>query len=84
MTQVLTKWVYPFGDGRADGSAEMCDLLGGKGANLAEMSKLGLPVPPGFTITTEVCSAFYKNDHSYPMELHGQVAQALARVRDAG
>ncbi|HIB19554.1 MAG TPA: pyruvate, phosphate dikinase [Alphaproteobacteria bacterium] len=80
MTQVLTKWVYPFGSGHADGSAEMLDLLGGKGANLAEMSKLGLPVPPGFTITTEVCSVFYENDHNYPIELHGQVAQALADV----
>ena len=62
----MTKWVYSFGDGRADGSADMKNLLGGKGANLAEMSRLGLPVPPGFTCTTEVCTAFYANDRAYP------------------
>ena len=55
----MTRWVYPFGDGKAEGRADMRNLLGGKGANLAEMSNLGLPVPPGFTITTEVCSYFY-------------------------
>ena len=55
----MTKWVYSFGDGSAEGRAEMKNLLGGKGANLAEMSNLGLPVPPGFTITTEVCTYFY-------------------------
>ena len=83
----MTKWVYPFGGGRADGGAEMRDLLGGKGANLAEMSSLGLPVPPGFTITTEVCSAFYDNDRNYPMDLDGQVMKAMAHVEtllDAG
>ena len=83
----MTKWVYFFGAGYADGSAEMRDLLGGKGANLAEMSNLGLPVPPGFTITTKVCSAFYENACSYPAELDGQVVQALARMEtlvDAG
>ncbi len=73
----MPKWVYGFGDGRAEGRAEMRDLLGGKGANLAEMSNLGLPVPPGFTITTEVCEHFYKNDHEYPAELNDQVAAAL-------
>ncbi len=57
----MTKWVYSFGGGRADGRAAMKALLGGKGANLAEMSALGLPVPPGFTITTEVCTHFYAN-----------------------
>jgi phosphoenolpyruvate synthase/pyruvate phosphate dikinase len=58
-SMVTTKWVYRFGDGRAEGRAEMRNLLGGKGANLAEMSHLGLPVPPGFTITTELCTYFY-------------------------
>ena len=83
----MTKWVYPFGGGRADGGSDMRDLLGGKGANLAEMSNLGLPVPPGFTITTEVCSAFYDNDRNYPMDLDGQVMKALAHMEtllDAG
>jgi pyruvate,orthophosphate dikinase len=74
------KWVYSFGDGRAEGAASMRDLLGGKGANLAEMSNLGLPVPPGFTVTTEVCTAFYANDRQYPEGLAGQVEDALAAV----
>ena len=74
------KWVYLFGDGRADGKAGMRDLLGGKGANLAEMANLGLPVPPGFTITTEVCTYFYENGKTYPKELEGQVASALAHI----
>jgi pyruvate, orthophosphate dikinase len=60
------KWVYAFGAGKADGRARMRDLLGGKGANLAEMANLGLPVPPGFTITTEVCTYFYAHDRTYP------------------
>ncbi len=60
------KWVYRFGAGQSEGRADMRDLLGGKGANLAEMANLGLPVPPGFTITTEVCTAFYESDKSYP------------------
>ena len=63
------KWVYQFGGGRAEGTAAMRALLGGKGANLAEMSNLGLPVPPGFIITTEVCSHFYAHDRSYPTDL---------------
>ena len=58
----MSKWIYEFGDGAAEGAADMRELLGGKGANLAEMCRLGLPVPPGFTITTEVCNAFYEND----------------------
>ena len=62
----MTKWVYSFGDGKADGEAKMKNLLGGKGANLAEMSNLGLPVPPGFTITTEVCTYYYANGETYP------------------
>ncbi len=76
----MTKWVYTFGDGKAEGAADMRDLLGGKGANLAEMANLGLPVPPGFTITTGVCSYFYANAKNYPTELKDQVAAALAHV----
>jgi pyruvate, orthophosphate dikinase len=76
----MTKWVYRFGDGAAEGRADMKDLLGGKGAGLAEMSNLGLPVPPGFTITTEVCSYFYSHGRSYPAELREQVAKGLAEL----
>src|SRR5580658_8379841 len=76
----MAKWVYSFGNGTAEGRAEMRNLLGGKGANLAEMSSLGLPVPPGFTITTEVCTHYYKDNHSYPAELKAQVAAALGAV----
>ncbi|WP_138380647.1 pyruvate, phosphate dikinase [Luteithermobacter gelatinilyticus] len=76
----MTKWVYTFGDGKAEGEASMRNLLGGKGANLAEMSNLGLPVPPGFTITTEVCTAFYENDRTYPEDLAAQVDAAMAQV----
>ncbi|MBV9756062.1 MAG: pyruvate, phosphate dikinase, partial [Alphaproteobacteria bacterium] len=79
----MTKWVYSFGGGRSEGRAEMRDLLGGKGANLAEMANIGLPVPPGFTITTEVCTAFYANDRKFPGELKPQVREALARVEQA-
>src|ERR1700694_251481 len=60
------KWVYTFGDGKAEGQASMRDLLGGKGANLAEMANLGLPVPPGFPISTEACAYFYANRNTYP------------------
>ncbi len=74
----MRKWVYRFGGGVAEGRAEMRRLLGGKGANLAEMAAVGLPVPPGFTITTEVCSHFYANDRSYPEGLEEEVAAALA------
>ncbi|QRM28425.1 pyruvate, phosphate dikinase [Microvirga sp. VF16] len=73
----MTQWVYTFGDGKAEGQAGMKNLLGGKGANLAEMSNLGLPVPPGFTITTEVCTYYYDHGRSYPEELKTQVANAL-------
>jgi pyruvate,orthophosphate dikinase len=76
----MAKWVYSFGDGTAEGRADMRDLLGGKGANLAEMASLGLPVPPGFTITTEVCTYFYANHRAYPEDLAGQVSAALATV----
>jgi len=74
------KWVFTFGDGKAEGKAEMRDLLGGKGANLAEMANLGLPVPPGFTIPTSVCTYFYAHDKSYPKELKAQVEKALDHV----
>jgi pyruvate,orthophosphate dikinase len=76
----MAKWVYTFGDGKAEGEAGMKNLLGGKGANLAEMSNLGLPVPPGFTVTTEVCTYFYEHGRSYPPELDQQVQAALAEV----
>ncbi len=73
-------WVYSFGDGAADGTAEMKELLGGKGANLAEMCNLVVPVPPGFTITTEVCTAYYDNDRKYPEDLDGQIRAAISKV----
>src|ERR1700684_3186319 len=79
---MTAKWVYSFGGGAAEGSAELRDLLGGKGANLAEMSALGLPVPPGFTITTEACTHFYANDRSYPPALKTEVAAGLAKVEE--
>jgi pyruvate,orthophosphate dikinase len=74
------KFVYFFGDGQAEGRADMKNLLGGKGANLAEMTSIGLPVPPGFTLSTEVCTEYYKNDRSYPAPLAAEVAEHLARV----
>ena len=76
------KYVYRFGAGKADGSAEMKNLLGGKGANLAEMANLGLPVPPGFTITTEVCTAYYANGKKLPEGLHADVRDAVAQIGD--
>ena len=75
-----TKWVYAFGASRAEGRADMRNLLGGKGAGLAEMANLGLPVPPGFTITTEVCTAYYAGGREYPAGLRAQVEAALAEV----
>ncbi len=74
------KYVYYFGDGKADGKADMKGLLGGKGANLAEMTNIGLPVPPGFTISTEVCTYYYANKKKYPKELSKQVDQALRKL----
>jgi pyruvate,orthophosphate dikinase len=74
------QYVYFFGDGRADGRAEMKNLLGGKGANLAEMSNLGLPVPPGFTISTEVCTYYYQNQKGYPEEFKSQVEEGIRKV----
>ncbi len=74
------KYVYYFGDSTADGDGKMKALLGGKGANLAEMTRIGLPVPPGFTISTEVCSYYYDNKRSYPKELAAQVDAAIAKI----
>ncbi|GLR65976.1 pyruvate, phosphate dikinase [Acidocella aquatica] len=79
----MTKWVYNFGAGVNDGNATLRNLLGGKGANLAEMASIDLPVPPGFTITTEVCTAYYDNNETYPADLQGQVETALARIEAA-
>src|SRR5213079_3143980 len=76
----VPRYVYYFGDGDADGTGGMKALLGGKGANLHEMTRIGLPVPPGFTITTEVCTHFYTHNRSYPRELEAEVATALAKV----
>ncbi len=76
----MAKWVYTFGDGKAEGQSSMRDLLGGKGANLAEMSNLGLPVPPGFTVTTGVCTYFYDHDRTYPPELNAEMEAALGLV----
>ena len=80
LRQPKGKWVYGFGDGRAEGKASMRNLLGGKGAGLAEMANLGLPVPPGFTITTEVCTYYYAQNEEYPKDLRAQVEKALAQV----
>ncbi len=77
---MMEKWVYSFGAAEAEGRADMRDLLGGKGANLAEMSRLGLPVPPGCTITTEVCRHYYQHDQRYPDSLTDQVAVALRKI----
>ncbi|MBI5731494.1 MAG: pyruvate, phosphate dikinase [Ignavibacteriales bacterium] len=80
MAKATQKYVYYFGGKRAEGKADMKELLGGKGANLAEMVNIGLPVPAGFTITTEVCTTYYKNNKKYPKELDKQVKAALAKV----
>ncbi|MGQ9365570.1 pyruvate, phosphate dikinase [Azospirillum sp. ST 5-10] len=82
-SQGENKWVYSFGAGKTEGRADMKNLLGGKGANLAEMANLGLPVPPGFTITTELCTYFYANGRKYPDDLRGQVDEALGRLEQA-
>jgi pyruvate,orthophosphate dikinase len=79
----MTQWVYSFGAGHNEGRADMRNLLGGKGANLAEMASIGLPVPPGFTITTEVCTTYYDNGQKYPNDLAVQVRAALARIEEA-
>jgi pyruvate,orthophosphate dikinase len=77
---MAVKYVYFFGDGKAEGKGDMKNLLGGKGANLAEMTSIGLPVPAGFTITTEVCTEFYKNNRQYPAELKREVEEKLKQV----
>src|SRR5579863_1679700 len=74
------KYVYFFGAGKADGKGDMRDLLGGKGAGLAEMTRIGLPVPAGFTITTEACDFYLKHSHKFPKELRAEVAKNLARL----
>ncbi len=74
------KYVYTFGNKKADGNGKMKELLGGKGANLAEMTRIGLPVPPGFTITTEVCTYYYENKRKYPRELNGQIRDGVAKM----
>src|SRR5579885_2990732 len=79
----MTKYVYFFGGGKAEGRADMKDLLGGKGANLAEMTNIGLPVPAGFTLTTDVCTYYYAHDHQYPAELRGEVDRALRKTEEA-
>jgi len=71
------KYVYFFGEGKAEGDAKMKNTLGGKGANLAEMTNLGIPVPPGFTISTDVCAAFYENKNKYPAGLEDEVIAVL-------
>src|SRR5207249_7302733 len=77
------RYVYYFGDGHADGSGSMKPLLGGKGANLHEMTRIGLPVPAGFTITTEVCTYFYDHSRSYPPQMEAEVAAAMAKVENS-
>src|SRR6266851_4301759 len=77
---IVTKWVYFFGAGKAEGHGSQRALLGGKGAGLSEMSRIGLPVPPGFTITTEVCTYYYGNKKTYPRTLEAEVKGAIARV----
>ena len=76
----MSKYVYSFGGGRAEGKAGMKALLGGKGANLAEMTNIGLPVPPGFTITTEVCTYFYAHNKHYPTSLAKEVFTAIQKL----
>ena len=77
------KYTYFFGNGAAEGLGSQKDLLGGKGANLHDMVKLGLPVPAGFTISTEVCTHYYDHDRKYPEELKSQVAESLRKLEDA-
>ena len=77
------KYAYFFGAGKAEGRADMKELLGGKGANLAEMSVIGIPVPPGFTITTEVCGSYYDRNRQLPDEVKPQVETALSRMEEA-
>ncbi len=76
----MTKWVYTFGNGAAEGTAKDKNLLGGKGANLAEMNLVGLPVPAGFSVTTEVCTYYYENNNSYPADLDDQVREGISHI----
>src|SRR5438876_9551207 len=78
--QKTSKYVYLFGNGKADGDGSMKALLGGKGANLAEMSRIGLPVPPGFTITTEVCTYYYDHKKTYPKDLQVRIDGGIAYI----
>src|SRR5215510_13661984 len=78
--QKSSKYVYLFGNGKADGDGSMKALLGGKGANLAEMSRIGLPVPPGFTITTEVCTYYYARNKTYPKDLQAHIKTSMAHI----
>ncbi len=79
-TTTATQWVYRFGGGVAEGDRSARNLLGGKGANLAEMASIGLPVPPGFTISTEMCAAYYDAGEKFPASLHDQIASGLAHI----
>ena len=79
----MAKYVYFFGGGKAEGRADMKELLGGKGANLAEMTNIGLPVPAGFTLTTEVCTYYYDHTRSYPPELKSEVQEAMRKTETA-
>ncbi|MFW6057111.1 MAG: PEP/pyruvate-binding domain-containing protein, partial [Chloroflexota bacterium] len=77
---MTTKYVYSFGNGTAEGRANLKDLLGGKGANLAEMARMGVPVPPGFTIISDACNEYLNNDQTIPEELREQVEAAIERL----
>ena len=79
---MANKWVYTFGNGSAEGRADMRNLLGGKGANLAEMNLVGLPVPAGFTVTTDVCTYYYENGQTYPADLMDQVRAGVKHIED--
>jgi len=76
----MNKYVYSFGAGQADGDGSMKDVLGGKGAGLAEMSRAGMPVPPGFTISTEVCTIYFKNNNQVPDDINQQILKALDKL----
>ena len=80
MAKKSNKYVYQFGNKKADGNGTMKPLLGGKGANLAEMTRIGLPVPPGFTITTEVCTYYYDHKRTYPKEMQKQIESGIANM----
>ena len=83
INEATSSWVYSFGNGKADGSAEMRNLLGGKGANLAEMCNQGLPEPPGFTVSTDVCTYYYSHDRVFPNDLSDQIDAQLILIEDS-